>query len=429
LIEPPSIYLIEIKMIALPAGLIPTPSSSGSATGTAKPALMQVLAQAATNPGADPSFFAVLSDLAAASQAAATATPTVTKKGKTPSGAAAGTSPGLPFVPLPAATSTATSAGVNRVSAAGNQAPQGTPVASPATVGEPQSEMAAQPHTGSTPPSTALAAGFPDFNAVSSSKVAAPPDKPALDQPPSSGANQGVTAAPERAVASNPTGDSSAVHPSLPPAQNTLALPVGGSTITFNGLANSAQLATPALTATPTNEPEAAKASSPNASPGMAQPPGTAGPSYAAPGTGVEAAKPTASLTDQVHERTSANLDQLRQSGHVEVQMNLHPPELGHVQLHLALDDGQVSVHFVVQNDGAKAALDHQMEPLRARFAEMGLAMGQFDVRRDGASNQETAAQPEASAQTAQAVTKATAPARKPYVPLANSLTSVDVMA
>ncbi len=109
--------------------------------------------------------------------------------------------------------------------------------------------------------------------------------------------------------------------------------------------------------------------------------------------------------------------------------MNLHPPELGHVQLHLALDDGHLSVRFVVQNDGAKSALDHQMEPLRARFAEMGLAMGQFDVRRDGGSKQETAAQPEASVQSAQAATRAAPSAGKTYDRVANSATAVDVMA
>ena len=78
-----------------------------------------------------------------------------------------------------------------------------------------------------------------------------------------------------------------------------------------------------------------------------------------------------ASLTDQVHEQMAAHLNQLRDSGHVEVQMSLHPPELGQVQLHLSLDDGHLSVRFLVQNDGAKGALDHQLEPLRVRFAEI----------------------------------------------------------
>ncbi len=101
-------------------------------------------------------------------------------------------------------------------------------------------------------------------------------------------------------------------------------------------------------------------------------------------------AKPSVDTTSrtlfvhQVTEHFEARLDQLRQDGRVEVHLNLHPPELGHMQMHLALEDNQLNVHMVVQDDAAKRALDQQLEPLRVHFAQIGVNLGQLDVRRDG---------------------------------------------
>ena len=70
-------------------------------------------------------------------------------------------------------------------------------------------------------------------------------------------------------------------------------------------------------------------------------------------------------MTNQVHEHLSVHLDQLRETGRLEVHMNLDPPELAR-SAHLTVEDGHLSVRFLVQNDGAKNALDAQLEPLRA---------------------------------------------------------------
>jgi flagellar hook-length control protein FliK len=101
----------------------------------------------------------------------------------------------------------------------------------------------------------------------------------------------------------------------------------------------------------------------------------------------VEDSRPATAPADQVRQHVEAHLARLRESGRIEVQMILHPPELGHVKLHLALDDGQLSVRFLVHNDNARATLDQQLDPMRARFSEMGFSLGQFDVRREGTSS------------------------------------------
>jgi flagellar hook-length control protein FliK len=140
--------------------------------------------------------------------------------------------------------------------------------------------------------------------------------------------------------------------------------------------------------------------------------------------------KPAAPLADQIHEQVTSQLGQLQQVGRVEAQLNLHPPELGRVQVHLALADGRLNVRMLVQDDNAKRAIDQQLEPLRVRFAEMGVSVGQFDVRRDGNSanaEQQQAAEP--SAQALQPDSAAAADAQKSYAKFVNADALVDVIA
>ncbi len=114
-------------------------------------------------------------------------------------------------------------------------------------------------------------------------------------------------------------------------------------------------------------------------------------------------------MADQIQSQVSAHLDQLRQTGRVDVRFDLHPPELGRVGLHLSLEDGRMNVRLTVQDDSVKRTLDQQLEPLRTRMSAMGVSVGQFDVRRDGnGPNQNQQRAPEPSAQPAQADENAT---------------------
>jgi flagellar hook-length control protein FliK len=135
------------------------------------------------------------------------------------------------------------------------------------------------------------------------------------------------------------------------------------------------------------------------------------------------------SPAEQVQNQVAVHLDQLRQMGHAEVQLDLHPPELGRVQLHLTMDDGHVNVHMIVQDEGVKRMMDQQLEPLRVRFSEMGVSVGQFDVRRDGGSpNQNQQASSEPSLQAIQTDKNGALRPRKPYAQVADPLALVDVI-
>ena len=144
----------------------------------------------------------------------------------------------------------------------------------------------------------------------------------------------------------------------------------------------------------------------------------------------VTAVKPTPALGDQIQNQVAGHMDQLRQSGRVEMQLELQPPELGRVQLHLTLEDGRLNVRMVVQDENAKQMINQQLEPLRVRFSEMGVSVGQFDVRRDGSSpNPERQPPAEPSAQTLQADKARAGRLQKTYAKVANSSASVDVIA
>ncbi len=148
------------------------------------------------------------------------------------------------------------------------------------------------------------------------------------------------------------------------------------------------------------------------------------------PPAGAATANSAASLPAQIHDQISGRLDQVQQGGRVDAQFNLHPPELGRVQLHLTLEDGHLNVRMVVQDDNAKRLIDQQAEPLRVRFAEMGVSVGQFDVRRDGGSANQEQQQPTApSAQTLQPSGAATSGRQKSYAKVANSAALVDLIA
>jgi flagellar hook-length control protein FliK len=192
------------------------------------------------------------------------------------------------------------------------------------------------------------------------------------------------------------------------------------------GLKDSENITTSNVTkpSRPSENPSAASVSLPSALAG-------AGPAHAA-SSSIAAPKTSASsaLADQIQTQVSVHLDQLKQSGRLDLRFDLHPPELGRVGLRLYLEDGRVNVRMTVQDNSVKRTVDQQLEPLRARLSALGVSVGQFDVRRDGNSpNQNQQRAPEPSAQTAQADENGPAKARKSYTPSLSPQTLVDLMA
>jgi flagellar hook-length control protein FliK len=144
----------------------------------------------------------------------------------------------------------------------------------------------------------------------------------------------------------------------------------------------------------------------------------------------VDNARPVAPVSEQIHEAVAAHLANLREGGRLEVHMSLHPAELGPVKLHLDLQGERLNIRFLVQSDASRTALDQQAEPLRVRFAEMGLSLGQFDVRRDGTmSHHPSNSDGQGDGQFRSSGQPENVLAAKPYFRLAKPNPGVDVIA
>lgn len=138
-----------------------------------------------------------------------------------------------------------------------------------------------------------------------------------------------------------------------------------------------------------------------------------------------------AHLAERVGERIAEQLPTLRERGQADIQMSVHPPELGKIQIHLTLRDGNMHVQMTVQDDTVKRLLDQQLEPLRVRMNELGVGIGQFDVRRDGGSPNQTFEQDMESAAASAMIRKHTAATSvaAAYGPASRSTALLDVFA
>lgn len=63
-----------------------------------------------------------------------------------------------------------------------------------------------------------------------------------------------------------------------------------------------------------------------------------------------------------------------------ELQMQLHPANLGTLQVHVASKSGAVTAQFITQNETVKAALESQMIQLKESFAEQGVKVDAIEV-------------------------------------------------
>ncbi len=62
------------------------------------------------------------------------------------------------------------------------------------------------------------------------------------------------------------------------------------------------------------------------------------------------------------------------------LEMQLHPANLGTLQIHVASKGGNVTAQFVTQNEAVKAALESQMIQLKESFAEQGVKVEAIEV-------------------------------------------------
>jgi flagellar hook-length control protein FliK len=94
--------------------------------------------------------------------------------------------------------------------------------------------------------------------------------------------------------------------------------------------------------------------------------------------------EPTAA--QQIKDRVMVQIQHKLQTAEVQ----LHPEELGSMQIKLNLQQDQLSVQFVVQQGAAKEALEQQMPKLRELLEQQGIALSEGQVeQRQSRSQQE----------------------------------------
>jgi flagellar hook-length control protein FliK len=62
------------------------------------------------------------------------------------------------------------------------------------------------------------------------------------------------------------------------------------------------------------------------------------------------------------------------------LEMQLHPENLGTLQIHLASKGGTVTANFITQNEAVKSALESQMIQLKENFEEQGIKVNAIEV-------------------------------------------------
>ena len=63
-----------------------------------------------------------------------------------------------------------------------------------------------------------------------------------------------------------------------------------------------------------------------------------------------------------------------------DLEMQLHPANLGTLRIHLSAQGGVVTANFITENEAVKAALESQMVQLKENFAEQGVKVEAIEV-------------------------------------------------
>lgn len=114
--------------------------------------------------------------------------------------------------------------------------------------------------------------------------------------------------------------------------------------------------------------------------------------------------------------------DHIRQSGpgRHRLEITLHPPELGRVEVHMVVGHDTVHAHLMAQNEAGRDALAHHLPALREQLAAHGFTDAQVDVDLSGrGGEQRSHRQPAFADHPAPAAAKETAvatPHRPPAV-------------
>ncbi|RJQ62785.1 MAG: flagellar hook-length control protein FliK, partial [Desulfobacteraceae bacterium] len=101
-------------------------------------------------------------------------------------------------------------------------------------------------------------------------------------------------------------------------------------------------------------------------------------------GPAVEEAKPqTRTLPSYVVQQVSRQILHSHQNGVREIQLQLHPPNLGRIQVNIDTTGDAIRVRIVTEQQGAQELIASQSGDLKAVLSEQGLRVEKIDVQYD----------------------------------------------
>ena len=93
---------------------------------------------------------------------------------------------------------------------------------------------------------------------------------------------------------------------------------------------------------------------------------------------------PAPGAADKIAHAIASQAETLASDGHTTLHLQLDPPGLGSVRVHLSASDHAVSAQLVVQEESTRQILESQVGLLRDKLLESGVTLGKFAVTRDG---------------------------------------------
>jgi flagellar hook-length control protein FliK len=97
---------------------------------------------------------------------------------------------------------------------------------------------------------------------------------------------------------------------------------------------------------------------------------------------GISQASQLAAVAEQVGTATIAHGEIVTRGERIELHLQLEPPELGTVTIHLSACAHNISARLVVHEEAARQLIEQNLQSLRQQLADAGIRVGSFSVAR-----------------------------------------------
>jgi len=101
------------------------------------------------------------------------------------------------------------------------------------------------------------------------------------------------------------------------------------------------------------------------------------------------------SAPEQVAAAVIAHAEIVARGERIEFHLQLEPPDLGTITIHLSASAHDVSGRLVVREEAARQLIEQNLQSLRQHLADAGIRLGSFSVARDGTGARNSGSEPQ----------------------------------